>query len=516
MPDTPESRSGASRDHSAVRWAVLKFGGTSVSTPERWETIAGVLREHIEEGVRPLVVCSALSQVSNQLEALLAEAAEGHDFGERLRALHETHHQLARAMDLDAGKLLGDDLAELDRLLTGISLTREVTPRLQARLMSTGEVLSTRLGAAWLSRQGLPTAWWDARDLLEAQEEPATSANALERQYLSATCPYDYDRALDARLQGVDAAVVLTQGFIARGPDGDTVLLGRGGSDTSAAYLAARFGAERLEIWTDVPGLFTSNPARIRGCRLLRRLGYAEAGELASRGAKVLHPRCLAPVRERGIPLHLRCTPQPDLEGTVISDDAAQNRPGIKGVLARPMMTVEMHVEESWQRVGLIAEIGAVFRQHGLSIDMFASSMTHVTVALDPTANPLDDAVVEALLRDLEAIAEPKVVRPTVAVSVVGTSIGDLLHELGPFLQHFEHENVHLVSHSANDLSLTVVVDENASDRLVQRLHDRLFEAVPADDPSFGPTWEELRAGPSSAGERSPTAPAGDEEKRGR
>lgn len=479
---------------SAARWVVLKFGGTSVSTLERWHTIAGVLRERQEEGVRPLVVCSALSQVSNQLEALLELALESDDFRNRLRALHTMHHDLAAAMEIDAEKLLGEDLEDLDRLLTGISLTQEITPRLRAQVMSFGEVLSTRLGAAWLSTQGVPTVWCDARDLLQADEEPQTSATWQERQYLSATCPWSYNRALDERLQSFDAAVVLTQGFIARGPEGDTVLLGRGGSDTSAAYLAASCGAERLEIWTDVPGMFTANPARIERARMLRHLGYAEAGELASRGAKVLHPRCLAPVREARIPLWLCCTPHPHVDGTVIADDPTHNRAGIKGVVARPMMTIEMHVEESWQRVGLVADIGAAFKAHGISIDMFASSMTHVTVALDPTANRLSDAVVEGLLRELETIGQPRVMQPTVAVSVVGTSIGDLLHELGPFLQHFEHENVHLVSHSANDLSLTVVVDETSSDPLVQRLHDRLFGSLPDDDPSFGPTWEALRA----------------------
>lgn len=491
---TPTSANPLPSQRSSARWVVLKFGGTSVSTLDRWQTIADALRERLAEGIRPLVVCSALSQVSNQLEALLELAVEGHDFRNRLRALHQIHHDLARDMEIDAEKLIGDDLAELDRLLTGISLTREVTPRLQAQLMSFGEVLSTRLGAAWLSAQGLATLWCDARELLEADVEPQSAANWQERQYLSATCSWSYDADLDARLQQVDAVAVLTQGFIARGPEGDTVLLGRGGSDTSAAYLAARCGAERLEIWTDVPGMFTANPSRIEGARMLRHLGYAEAGELASRGAKVLHPRCLAPVRENDIPLHLCCTPHPHLQGTVISDDPVHNRPGIKGVVARPVLTLQMHVEESWQRVGLVADIGAAFKFHGLSIDMFASSMTHVSVVLDPTANRLSDPVVEGLLRDLAAIGEPKLVQPTVAVSLVGSSIGDLLHQLGPFLQHFEHENVHLVSHSANDLSLTVVVDETSSDRLVQGLHDRLFDQIPDDDPSFGSTWEAMRA----------------------
>lgn len=490
----PQARSRPER--SDARWVVLKFGGTSVSSLERWKTIASILNERLEEGLRPLVVCSALSQVSNRLEALLGDAVHQRDIREPLGALSKAHYDLAGSMGLDADELIAEDLAELRRLLIGISLTRELTPRLRAQVMSIGEVLSTRLGAAWLSRQGLSAAWRDARDLLGAEAEAALVPAAVERQYLSATCCYDFDRDVDAHLQSLPAQVIVTQGFIARGPEGRTVLLGRGGSDTSAAYLAARLGAERLEIWTDVPGLFTANPARIKNARLLRYLGYAEAGELASRGAKVLHPRCLAPVRERGIPLHLRCTPRPHLPGTVIADDPAHNRPGIKGVVGRQeMVIVDMVIPESWQRVGLIADIGAVFRDHGISIDMFSSSMTHVTLAVDPAANRMTEPVVESLLRDLEPIGVPQVIQPTAAVSLVGTSIGDVLHVLGPFLQHFEHENVHLVSHAANDLSLTILVDGKAWDRLVQQLHDRLFDGDDLADDSFGPTWEGLEAG---------------------
>lgn len=489
----PYAQGRTGRERSGAHWVVLKFGGTSVSSLERWDTIASVLRQRLEEGLRPLVVCSALSQVSNRLDALLADAVHERDLREPLAELRKVHHDLAGNMELDADDLLGEDLAELQRLLMGISLTRELTPRLRAQVMSIGEVLSTRLGAAWLSAQGLSTVWQDARNLLVAEEDGSLAPAAMERQYLSATCAYDFDPDVDAHLQSLATQVIVTQGFIARGPEGRTVLLGRGGSDTSAAYLAARIGAERLEIWTDVPGLFTANPARIKNARLLRYLGYAEAGELASRGAKVLHPRCLAPVRERAIPLHLRCTPRPDLPGTVIADDPARNRAGIKGVVGRQkMVIVDLNIPESWQRVGLIADIGAVFRDHGISIDMFSSSMTHVTLAVDPSANRMTESVAESLLHDLEPIGVPKLIQPTAAVSLVGTSIGDVLHVLGPSLQRFEHENVHLVSHAANDLSLTILVDATAWDRLVQQVHDGLFDGEEPADDSFGPAWERL------------------------
>lgn len=471
-------------------WVVLKFGGTSVSTPARWEEIRRQVEEVRAAGRRPLLVCSALSQVSNQLEALLADAAGARDPHPGIQRLHDTHAALAEEMDLDLDAITKDLFDDLERTLTGISLTQEVTPRLRARVLSFGEFASTRLGAAWLDQEGLRASWLDARDLLEARREPLHGVGG-DRQYLSATCSDEPDPDLDRRLRDLTADVVVTQGFIASGPDGDTVLLGRGGSDTSGAYLAAKLGAERYEIWTDVPGLFTANPLQIPEARLLRRLRYTEAGELASRGAKVLHPRCLRPVRRRGIPLHLRSTPHPDLEGTVIADQDDVWH-GVLGVVARQdLVLVNIDLEGTWQRVGVIAEVASSFQALGLSIDMMAFSPTHVTVALDPTANQLDPSILDALRLELSDTGESRITRSIASVSIVGTSIADVLHELGPLLEDLEHENVHLISHAANDLSLTVTVDQDARDQVVQAMHRKLFETRQFD-PDFGPTWADL------------------------
>ncbi|HEX6199481.1 MAG TPA: aspartate kinase, partial [Thermoanaerobaculia bacterium] len=363
-----------------------------------------------------------------------------------------------------------------------------MTPRLRARVMSAGELLSTRLGAAWLARRGIPTSWQDARDLLRARPEPHAPP---ERQYLSATCDHEGDPELDARLRRLPERVVLTQGFLARLPNGDTALLGRGGSDTAAAYLAAKLGAEHLEIWTDVPGLFTTNPRDVPEARLLLHLSYGEAGELASKGAKVLHPRCIRPAQARGIPIHVRCTPQPELLGTVISASAPEMA-GVKAVSERKgIVLVSMEVEGHWQGIGVIADIAGRFKAHGLSIDLLASSQTNLTVALDPRANPLDDETLEPVLEDLRELCEPKIIRPAAAVSLVGSGIRTILHEWAGVLEQFEDEDVYLVSQAANDLSLTMVVNESSADPLVRRIHERLFGGDPPAA-SFGPTWETL------------------------
>lgn len=475
-------------------WVVLKFGGTSVSTRSRWETIAEQARGRLEAGERPLIVCSAVSQVSNLLEAAIeacrpAEGRAPDAYRAVLDDIVDKHVALARELEVDLHEVAGDLLTDLDRLLLGASLLQEVSPRQHARILSAGELLSTRLGARFLRDRGLDVRWLDARTVLRAVDEPDGREAA---RFLEARVDDSADPEFAASLaEGPD--VVLTQGFIARTPDGATVLLGRGGSDTSAALFAARVGAVRCEIWTDVPGLFSADPRRIPHARLLQQLGYDEAQELATMGAKVLHPRCLPPVARHGIPLHVRCTPNPDWPGTVIAAGTGGG-PRVHAISAKRGVTlVRMDTVGMWQQVGFLADVFGCFRARGLSIDLVSTSETNVTVSLDAGETAHDPTVLAALLRDLSRYCNARTIGPCAAVSVVGRRIRGLLHRLGPAFEAFEEQRVHLVTQAASDLNLTVVVDEGAADKLVQTLHTLLFEGV--DDDELGPSWRALHAG---------------------
>ena len=272
------------------------------------------------------------------------------------------------------------------------------------------------------------------------------------------------------------------------------MLLGRGGSDTAAAYLAAKLGAHHLEIWTDVPGMFTANPRDVPDARLIQHMGYAEAGELAAKGAKVLHPRCIQPAEEHDIPIHIRSTPSPATVGTVISQHGPEPA-SVRAVSERTgIVLVSMELAGDWQGVGVIADVTALFKAHGVSIDLLASSQTNITAALDPRANHLDEETLELLLEDLRELCTPSLIRPAAAVSLVGTGIRTILHEWAGVLELFEDENVYLVSQAANDRSLTLVVNESSAGPLVERIHEQLFEGdstLPAEG-SLGPTWETL------------------------
>ncbi len=472
----------------SIRWVVLKFGGTSVASAGNWAIIRDLVRERLEAGFRPVVVHSALAGVSNLLEQALTAARNG-DYDALLADIRQRHLALAGDLGLDGERLLGGNLGELEQILAGVRLVREVSPRVHAKVMAMGELLATTLGAAWLNQQGLDVRWQDARLCMTALDAPGVSERAA---FLSATCEHGADPRLQSEL-AAGGAVVLTQGFIASNRHGETVLLGRGGSDTSAAYFAGRLEAERLEIWTDVPGMFSADPRAVPGARLLKALRYEEAQEIASTGGSVLHPRSISPVRRTGIPLWIKCTSRPDATGTVIAQDAGDDAPRVKAISSRNGITlVSMETLGMWQQVGFLTEAFRCFSDLGISIDLVSTSESNVTVTLDPSANSMDASMLERLEQNLARLCRVRILQDVSVVSLVGQKIRAMLHEIGPALEAFQENHIHLLSQAASDLNLSFVVDAGQASRLVQNLHATLIKP-PRTDIVFGETWEELQ-----------------------
>lgn len=480
---------GAPEAISASKWVVMKFGGTSVSTAENWEKIATLLRLRIDSGLQPVVVHSALKGVSNALEDLL-DAAVAHDPSAVLEQIRQQHYDLADALGLDGHELLDDTLHELEQLLAGVRLVREVSVRVRVRIMALGELMATRLGAEYLASRDLPVHWLDARDVLTSR---SGSGQQTTRTYLSATCEFAADKTLQSRLADI-GKIIITQGFIARNRNGETVLLGRGGSDTSASYFAARLQARRLEVWTDVPGMFTADPRVVPSARLLVALHYDEAQELASAGSAVLHPRCLTPVREFGIPLFIRSTLNPEIAGTVVSSVTEEVEPQVKGICIRNGLTlISMDGVGMWHEVGFLAKAFTAFSENGVSVDLVSTSETNVTVSIDTSDGMLSDDVEEALVDDLEKLCRVRVINNCSAISLVGRKIRTIIPRLAPALEVFEEERIHLMSQAANDLNLSFVVDKQQGPRLVSKLHATIIRKTGVSE-VFGRSWERLFA----------------------
>ncbi|MEG3192247.1 bifunctional aspartate kinase/diaminopimelate decarboxylase [Lysobacter sp. D1-1-M9] len=475
----------------AQRWVVLKFGGTSVSRRDRWDTIGQLAAERVAgQDVRVLVVVSALSGVTNELQAI----CNGDDIDARIAALVERHRAFCAELGLDGDAVLGERLDALQALARDSRAT-ERTLAWQAEVLGQGELLSSTLGAAYLASQGLDFGWCDAREWLQAIALPNQSDWATR---LAVNCRREGDADFAERFARQPARMLITQGFIARHGDGGTAVLGRGGSDTSAGYFGALLKAQCVEIWTDVPGMFSANPREVPEARLLTRLDYAEAQEIATTGAKVLHPRSIAPCRDAGVPMKILDTERPDLPGTRI-DASAVTVPGVKAISRRNgIVLVSMESIGMWQQVGFLADIFERFRAHGLSVDLIGSAETNVTVSLDPSENLVSGNVLEALAADLSEVCRVKVIAPCAAITLVGRGMRSLLHRLSDTWATFGRERVHLISQSSNDLNLTFVIDEADADGLLPQLHAELIRggAMPVREASvFGPSWHEIAYG---------------------
>ncbi|MEM9531837.1 MAG: bifunctional aspartate kinase/diaminopimelate decarboxylase [Pseudomonadota bacterium] len=468
-----------------ARWAVLKFGGTSVRTLADWRVIEAQVRRQVDDGCRVLLVVSAVRGVTDAAVQL----ARGGKAAPLIEGIVDRYAQLAAELSVTP------PLDEFTGRLRELGTQPSLAPPEEAELLGLGEYLTSRCGEAYLQQQGLDARFLDARDLLTTRPRPKASRS----DYLAALCDPTSDPERADELAAT-ASVWITQGFVARHPAGQPAVLGRGGSDTSAACLAALLGAERLQIWTDVPGMFSSDPRLLPGARLLRHVSYREAQELASMGARVLHPMSVEPVRRGEIPLEIRWTANPELPGTEISAQARELGNQVKGIVSRTGITlIAMEGFAMWHQVGFLADAFALFKKHGFSVDLVSTSEANVTLTLDPSSDLSDEAELKALVTELQAICQVKVITDCASVSLVGMGIRTFLHKLGPALEVFEQRHIYLVSQASNDLNLTFVVDKAHADKLVMQLHQQLIPGGTGGDSVFGPSWEQLHRGEAPA-----------------
>ena len=297
---------------------VLKFGGSSVATPESRRAVAEIVAREAEHG--PVtVVCSALGGVTDLLVRAVEIAATGCATRQLLVDLKQRH--LDGGPGWEVHRRLDERLGELDTTLRGITLLRECPPGARHRVLAGGERLALILVEEALRRRGLPAVAVDAAELLVARSAPGAGPVSAVLE----------DGESERRVQAYRASrpageILVVPGFFAADPNGGTVTLGRGASDLTATLLARYLDAEEAQIWTDVDGVLSAPPRLVPTARPLDHLSYAEAAGLARFGAKVLHPETLVPVAEKEIPVWIRNTFRPEAPGTRI--DALGRAPG--------------------------------------------------------------------------------------------------------------------------------------------------------------------------------------------
>ena len=447
---------------------VCKFGGTSVGDAAAIRRTASIIAGRRTRN--PVVVVSALGGATNVLLQVAEQAAKGQLIGalraiESLRTRHLDQTELLLGSNRAAADEICSELSamfdELAALAEALKTLGDLTPRSLDTIASLGEQLSSVLVVAAFQQQGLPAVHVDARKVMitdaqftraEPQAEPiAEAAHRIVMPLVKA------------------GKIPVMGGFIGSAAgSGVTTTLGRGGSDYSASLIGAALQAEAIEIWTDVDGMLTADPRVVQGSRLIERIGFEEASELASFGAKVLHPSTIAPAVMRGIPVWVLNSAKPSGAGTLITFDAPR-RPvtaiaGKSGVTLLKVRSPRMLLAE-----GFLKAMFAVFEQHRTSVDVVATSEVSVSVTID------DVSQLEALVIDLRALGDVSMERNRGIVSIVGSGLSDGGTAMATALQAIGELRVHMLSLSSSGINLTVVVDGDQVHAAMQRLHVAFF-----------------------------------------
>ncbi|MCM2249278.1 MAG: lysine-sensitive aspartokinase 3 [Geothrix sp.] len=444
---------------------VLKFGGSSVADAVCMRQVADLVRAALPES--PLVVLSAMGKTTNGLfEA--AKAAEAGDLAgamARQRALMAAHRKAAEDLfegaapeSLDVA--LTDLFGELELLLRGVALLRELSPRSMDAIASLGERLSTRIFAAFVGG-----GWVDARTVLrtdaafgEAAPQPA-AIRALAAQHIGP-------------LLGPGRAVV-TQGYIGATEDGLTTTLGRGGSDYSAALFGAALGAAEVQIWTDVEGVLTCDPRIVPEALPIPELSFAEAAELAAFGAKVLHPATIQPAVEARIPVTVRHTQKPQGRFTTISAEVRTGRP-ITALASRgPVTVLTVSSSRMLAQSGFLARLFEVFGRRGVSVDLVATAEVSVSLTVEA------DVPLKALQEDLSAFAKVEMHEGRAIIAAVGERLKSTPGLGARLLSSLGDINVEMISMGANEINLSLVVRQEQAAEALRRLHRVLAGSMP-------------------------------------
>jgi aspartate kinase len=450
---------------------VMKFGGTSVKDPAAITRLAGIVRGKRAggEGQGPVVVVSALSKVTDTLVAITEHALKGETgaIAAAIDKLRERHAETA-AMVKDEKRraalvtALDADLNELTSLTHALDVVRDVSPRLQDAIAAIGELLSSRIVAAALEDVGLPTTWVDARRVLVT--DSSTPAAPLMDE-TRARC-----RELLVPLVAAGRIPILG-GFIGSTTGGVTTTLGRGGSDYSASIFGVGVRASEIQIWTDVDGMLTADPRVIDNVRPVPKLSFNEASELAYFGAKVLHPSTITPAVAEEIPVRILNSQRPEVPGTLITADGADDPPLLTAIACKRDVTViDIVSTRMLMAHGFLRRLFEVFERHHTAVDVVTTSEVSVSVTIDNRRH------LDAIVGDLSAFAEVSISDEMALVCAVGEGLRTDPAASARVVGALDGIPLRMVSQAGSRRNITFVMPAAHLTDVMTRLHTRFCD----------------------------------------
>ncbi|MBR6539278.1 MAG: aspartate kinase [Bacteroides sp.] len=434
---------------------VLKFGGTSVGSPQRMKDVAKL----ITDGERKIVVLSAMSGTTNTLveisDYLHKKNPDGaNEVINRLENKYKQH--INELFSTEEFRQKGMELLKV-RFELLRSYTKDLFTLFEERIvLAQGELLSTTMVNYYLQEQGVKSVLLPALDFMR------TDKNA------EPDLPYIKERLAQQLEANPDAEIYITQGFICRNAYGEVDNLQRGGSDYSASLIGAAVKADEIQIWTDIDGMHNNDPRIVDKTSPVRHLHFEEAAELAYFGAKILHPTCIQPAKYANIPVRLLNTMDPQAEGTMISNETEKGK--IKAVAAKENITaIKIKSSRMLLAHGFLRKVFEIFEKYQTSIDMICTSEVGVSVSIDNTKH------LNEILDELRKYGTVTVDHNMCIVCVVGDLEWENVGFEAKALDAMRDIPVRMISFGGSNYNISFLVRECDKKAALQSLSDQLF-----------------------------------------
>lgn len=445
-------------------YIVAKFGGTSVADYDAMLNCFNIISK--DDNLK-VVVLSASAGVTN----LLVELAEGCDKEKRkelIERIRLIQFNIVNRLNFpeEIATRIENALAHIESLAEAANLA--TNKALSDAIVAHGELMSTMLFEHLCKEQGLKVHLLDARDVVVTNANFSDAAVNLE--------------ATNANREKVeklfaDGAKVITQGFIAREPEGRTTTLGRGGSDYSAAIFAELINAKECHIWTDVSGIFTTDPRICKNAQRIHEISFREASEMAIFGAKVLHPATILPAVRANIPVYIGNSKDPSSGGTWIRSKV-ENPPAFRGVaFKRNQLIVTINSLKMLGTSGFLSEVFRIFSKHNLVIDCVTTSETAVALTLDHKQNKaISELITQEIHAELSEHGHVKVEEGYTLVAIIGNNLQNTT-AVSQTIKEFDHFPIRMILQGASANNICVLVPATDTEAVIQHLHHQLFEA---------------------------------------
>ncbi|XP_054781602.1 aspartokinase 2, chloroplastic-like isoform X2 [Prosopis cineraria] len=480
--------------------SVMKFGGSSVATAERMKEVASLILSFPEEN--PIIVLSAMGKTTNKLlsageKAVSCGVAHASCIDE-LSFIKDLHLRTLDELKVDRS-VIANHLEELEQLLKGIAMMKELTPRTRDNLVSFGERMSTRIFAAYLNKMGVKARQYDAFEIGFITTDDFTNADILEATY----------PAIAKRLCGdwvSDSAIPVVTGFLGKGWKSCAVTtLGRGGSDLTATAIGRALALPEIQVWKDVDGVLTCDPNICPQAEPVPYLTFDEAAELAYFGAQVLHPQSMRPAREGDIPVRVKNSYNPKAPGTVITKTRDMSEAVLTSiVLKRNVTMLDIVSTRMLGQYGFLAKVFSIFEDLGISVDVVATSEVSISLTLDPSRlwsreliqQPLHESEclspilfgqeLDHVVEELKKIAVVDLQQNKSIISLIGNvQRSSLILEKAFLVLRTLGVTVQMISQGASKVNISMVVNDSEAEQCVRSLHAAFFESQLADEKQY-------------------------------